>query len=111
MDVDRLLRLKGTVQASVAAPDTTGGQGLVASYGRIRSEVVAALGTQYEDGLSRLFPGELATSGRPWGQQELEVKTLLTQLAGWIDGVIEGQILNQRIQAEAEAKARTTGFR
>lgn len=98
------------VEASIDAPNDVGGKGLVASYTRIRGEVADAVGAQHEEELGRLFPVELETQGRPWGWQEQEVKTLLVQLAGWIDGIIESEILDQRIQAEAEAKAKQIGF-
>ena len=39
-----------------------------------------------------------------------EVKLYLAQMAGWIDGMIESAILDQRIQAEAEAKVKRVGF-
>jgi hypothetical protein len=108
MDVERLMRLKGTVEASKEAPL---GPGLVASFGRIRAEVSEAVGPAYAQELNRLFPEELKTTGQPWGAQATEAQTLLGQMAGWLDGMIEAAILDRRIQADADAKARQTGFR
>jgi hypothetical protein len=65
----------------------------------------------FAEELGRLFPADLATKGRPWGAQAEEVKTLLAQMADWLDSMIEAAILDRRIQAEAEAKAKQTGFR
>ncbi len=104
MDVERLMRLKGTVQATQAESAPAGGQGLIAAYSRIRIEVAEAVGAELADELARLFPAELATSGRPWKAQAEEAETLLAQIAGWLDGIIEAAVA-------AEEKAKQTGFR
>jgi hypothetical protein len=101
------MRLRGTVKAAEGAAT---GAGLVAAYRRIRWEVVDALRGEFAEELDRLFPLELSTDGQPWGAQAQEVKTLMAQIAGWLDGVIEAAILDRRIEAEAEAKARQVGF-
>jgi hypothetical protein len=111
MDLERVMRLKGAVEASAGVPTAAGGgQGLVDSYPRIRREVAEAVGAGYAEEVERLFPESLQTEGRPWGAQAEEVKALMAQMAGWLDGMIEAAILERRIQAEAEAKARKTGF-
>jgi hypothetical protein len=110
MNVDQLLRLKGTLQASEGIKRMEGGQGLVSAYPRIRTEVIAAVGDQHTAEFERLFPADLATAGQPWGKQAGEVKLYLSQMAGWIDGMIESTLLDRRIQAEAEAKAKRIGF-
>ncbi|KKL15011.1 hypothetical protein LCGC14_2509880, partial [marine sediment metagenome] len=91
MDVERLMRLKGTVQATQAESGPASGQGLIAAYPRIREEVCEAVGAELTDELARLFPAELATSGRPWKAQAEEVETLLAQIAGWLGGIIEAE--------------------
>jgi hypothetical protein len=111
VDVERLMRLKGTVQAAQATTAATGGEGLIASYPRIHAEVADAVGPDFAEELGRLFPTDLATKGQPWIAQAEEVKSLLAQIAGWLDGMIEAAILDRRIQAEAQAKAKQTGFR
>lgn len=110
MDVGVLLRLKGMCEAALDAPTKATGQAVAASYVRIRAEVGEAIGGEHTEELDRLFPKELETAGRPWGIQAEEAKTLFGQLAGWISGLIEEQLLDRRIRAEAEAKARKTGF-
>lgn len=110
MDVEYLLRLKGTLEGSRDTPAQTGGQGLVGSYARVRSEVLDAVATEHRAEFDRLFPVELETTGRPWGTQAEEVKLRFGQMAGWLDGMINGALLDRRIRAEAEAKAKKVGF-
>lgn len=109
MDVDQLLRLKGIIEGSEQASTTIGGQGLVASYGRIREQVGDAISADLTTEFNKLFPAELRTAGRPWGAQAGEVKTLLGQMAGWVGGIVESTLVERRIQAEAEGKAREAG--
>jgi hypothetical protein len=99
VDLQTLLRLRGTVEAQTDVRGS-GGQGLVESYPRIRSEVERAIGPDLHDEFSRLFPSELASAGRPWGAQADEVRTLLSQMAGWIGGLVESAMIDQRIEAE-----------
>jgi hypothetical protein len=107
VEVERLMRLSGVVKASaVAEPEA----GLADAYPRIRQEVAEAVGDEYVAELDRLFPPELSTAGRPWGVQAAEAKSRMAQLGGWLDGMVDAAVLGQRIQAEAEAKARQTGF-
>jgi hypothetical protein len=114
MSVEQLLRLKGVLKASAGIElqegAREGGSGLVAAYPRIRAEVIAAVGAKHTAEFERLFPSDLKTTGRPWGTQAEEVKLYFAQMAGWIDGMIESAILDQRIQAEAEAKMKRVGF-
>lgn len=110
MNVDQLLRLKGTLEASEGVALQEGGMGLVAAYPRIRAEVIDAVDEEQRAEFERLFPSELSTDGQPWGAQAGEVKLYVAQMAGWIGGVIESAILDRRIQAEAEAKAKRVGF-
>ena len=110
MDVGHLLRLKGIIEGSERADITRGGEGLIASYERVRQQVFEALEPGLTDEFEELFPAELRTTGQPWGAQAGEVKILFGQLAGWIGGIIETALLERRIQAEAEAKAKQIGF-
>lgn len=106
MDVEQLLRLRGTVEGSAATDPRTGGQGLVASYPRIRVEVASAIdGGEKAAEFDRLFPTTLSTHGQPWIPQAEEVKLILGEMAGWLDGVVNGAAFDRRIRVEAAAKA------
>lgn len=111
MDVGFLLRIKGTLEAATVQSLGRPEQGQAASYPRLRSEVAAALDDgSLRDELDRLFPEELSSKGRPWGVQAGEAVVLMNQLAGWLGGLIEAAVLDQRIQAEAKERAKRTGF-
>jgi hypothetical protein len=56
---------------------------------------------------ARIFPDALDTTGRAWPHQGHEAKTLMAEMAGWLGGVVEGQVLERRIQGDAEARARS----
>jgi hypothetical protein len=84
-EAGRLRRLKGTLEASLGADPSAD---LVASYSRIRDELIDALGDEYIAELERLFPGKLASDGQPWGTQSDEVKLRFAQMAGWLAGVL-----------------------
>lgn len=112
MDVDFLLRMKGVLDASMSESKPLSGQAQAESYLRIRGEVASSLGedTSLRAEVERLFPSELSSSGRPWGVQGAEAVVLMSQLAGWLSGLIEASILDRRIRAEAEERAKRTGF-
>jgi hypothetical protein len=114
VNVEQLLRLKGTLEASqgidLREGGKGGGRGLVSAYPRIRAEVIEAVGDEHRAEFERLFPPELSTDGQPWGAQAGEVRLYVTQMAGWIGGIIDSALLDKRIQAEAEAKAKSVGF-
>jgi hypothetical protein len=111
MDVGLLLRLKGVIEASAAQPTGRPGQAHAEAWPRVRAQVAEAVG---DEALLRemdaLFPATLASSGRPWGVQGDEAIVLMNQLGGWIGGLIEEALLEQRIRAEAEERAKRTGF-
>jgi hypothetical protein len=109
MDVSQLLRLKGTLEA-VATRDVRADKGQAESYVRIRAEVARAVEPSLTEELERLFPAELSTAGQPWGVQAQEAMTLMGALSGWLGGIIDGAVLDQRIRAEAEERAKRTGF-
>jgi hypothetical protein len=111
MDVSFLLRMKGLLESSAAQPRGRPGQGHAQAYPRIRAEVEAGLQDEaLRDELDRLFPAELASAQRPWGAQGEEAIVLMNQLAGWLGGLIDAAVLNQRIQAEAEERAKRPGY-
>lgn len=110
MDIDQLMRLKGMLEGSANIDPMMGGEGLVASYPRIREDVASAIDEADRAELERLFPAELSTAGKPWGAQAGEVKLYLSQMAGWIKGMIDAAVLDRQIQADAEAKAKRVGF-
>jgi hypothetical protein len=85
IDMGRLKRLKGMMEASASAEPN---RGLVASYSRIRSELIGALGDAHADEIGRLFPERLSTADGPWGPQSKEVQTHFAQMAGWLGGII-----------------------
>jgi hypothetical protein len=111
MDVDFLLRMKGALDA-VTAEDSGRQQGYAEVYSRIRQEV--AFGVDGLPGLQaefdRLFPASVSAEGRTGGPQDREAIVLMQQLAGWLGGVIDASILERRIRAEAEERAKRTGF-
>lgn len=86
IDVGRLKRLKGMMEASAASESNPG---LVASYARVRSEMLDALGDTHREELERLFPEQLASEGRSWGAQSKEVQTHFAQMTGWLGGIIK----------------------
>lgn len=132
LDLGRLLRAKNMVDSAAASvkPDAAAARGLTESYARLRAEILdLAAGSEYESEAARLFPevgiaeppnARLAgVSGRQFNVNlESEAKravALLGQLGGWLQGLIDEQLLERRIQAEAEAKAKLearpqTGF-
>ena len=112
MDVAQLLRVKGLVESSLEVPDASRPwQAHAEAYPRVRAQVVSAVAGQgLEEELDALFPHELSSKGQPWAKQGAEAAVLLRQLAGWVGGAIEAAVLEQRIQAEAEARAKRTGF-
>jgi hypothetical protein len=61
----------------------------VASYRRIRAELIDTLGGEKTDELERLFPEQLESHGRPWGWQGDEVKLRFGQMAGWIEDILD----------------------
>jgi hypothetical protein len=106
--------------AASVSPDASAAHALTESYVRLRrevSELAQELGLGEE--FAAVFP-EVAVAEPPTaslagnlGRQfnldlQAEAKrasTLLGQLAGWVQGLIDEQTFEQRIAAEAEAKA------
>ena len=110
MEVDFLLRIRSALEAATAQPSGRPGQPHAKAYPRLRAEVEQALTDDLRDEFERLFPSSLETTGQPWGKQGEEAIVLMTQLAGWLNGLVEAAILDRRIRAEAEERAKRTGF-
>ncbi len=120
MDIERVMRLRGAILASlsaVPADQSSAFEGLSASYERRREEVHQAVADSIPTEFDRLFPAAIDRSGvgggrltpqAIFGQQEVAstARTLLGQLAGWLEGIIEGSQVRERMRLEAEAYAR-----
>jgi len=96
VDVGRLRRLRGMMEASAASVPNPG---LVDSYTRIRDDLLDAVGEKHGGEVERLFPAELASDGRPWAVQSAEVQTHFAQMAGWLGGIIDEARPGPQIQA------------
>jgi hypothetical protein len=105
MDIERLMRIKGTVDAAAGANPREGGEGLIAAYPRLRSEVVDAIDEERRIEFDRLFPATLTRDGAAWVAEAEEVKLTLALIGGWLEGIVNGALLERRIVAEAQAKA------
>jgi hypothetical protein len=105
VDVEKLLRLKGAIEASTEVDYRIAGQALAASYPRLRQQAREAIDESLVEEFDGLFPERLASEGSSWGSQAGEAQGYFTQIAGWLGGAIDGALLDQRIRAEAEAKA------
>jgi hypothetical protein len=79
--VETLMSLK-----AIVGTGGVGGQDLVASYTRVRAELVAAIEGEDRAEFERLFPVELTTTGRPWKAQEEEVRSRFAQMESWLQG-------------------------
>jgi hypothetical protein len=133
MEIGWLLRVKNMIDAARGsiAPSAASARALTESYGQLRIEVLGLVsGTDEEEEFDRIFPDiptadvpNMRLAGNSGKQQHanleseaLRATALLAQLAGWVEGLIDEQLLERRIHAEAEAKARLeakprTGFR
>jgi hypothetical protein len=127
----RLLRLRGMVARSVpsenAKVDPTDAAGLTDTYNRLRdavNETAAQLGIDPEEFASEL-PPRAAASGRGammaqdmlrMASQAKSAATSLRALAGYVEGLIEAVVLEQKIsmdqvKAAREAAKQPPGFR
>lgn len=112
MDVGTLFRLKGVVEAAAQQPTGNLSEAHIFSYRRVRTEVRMAIDPPHGDEFDRLFPEDAAAwdGGGPYGSAATEAIVLMNQMAGWLDGIIQAAVLDQRIRVEAEEKAKRTGF-
>ncbi len=108
MDLDRLFRLKGTLTAAREAPGDH--EASLALYERLFQEVRDAVDEPLRDELERLFPQQRLTGSVAPARRTRVAQGGMQALTGWLDGVIEGMLVHERIEAEAKAKARQTGF-
>lgn len=129
-DLAELFRIKSMIDATVQMePNDSAASALVSAYNRLRTQAIAFVRaaddlptTEFEN-LFRLLPGvsvpeQLDQFAMQSAKLESEAKNasiLLRQLGGWFDGVIAARTLDQRIAAEARAKAEiearpATGF-
>jgi hypothetical protein len=121
MDLGQLLRLKGRVDAAatVTEPDGSAAPALTESYMRLREQILKMLdGGDLSAEFNESFP-EIEIVGSP-GRHPRDValaqmahtvdarraQTLLAQLAGWLDGLIQAETYEQRMRIEAEEKAK-----
>jgi hypothetical protein len=110
-DTGRLIRLRSTIRAVLdAAPEWEGGRTgevLVEGYRAARAEIAAMVGDILADELDRVVPDRLFGGDETWQDKFdfVNAKLMLSQLAGWIDGLIEQAQFSSRLAAEAEAYA------
>jgi hypothetical protein len=130
LDLGRLLRFREVVnQAAQTTATFESGRAVVSSYLGLRSEVQHILQEQglqeLREEVERLFPPiDEPEPYDPFLQTDTGTAILvaaneallkLRMLAGWIQGLIDEQTLERRLQLEAEAKVRAeakppTGF-
>jgi hypothetical protein len=132
LDLGRLLRLKGMVEAaasSVEQPDGSAAPALTGSYMRTRAEISSLLGgSGLEQEFANAFPEievvegghrhprDAAAAGITDAPAARSAQVLLGQLAGWLDGLIAERTLDQRLRLEAEERVKqerrqSPGFR
>ena len=126
VDLGRLLRAKNMIESATTAvaADASSARALTESYQRLRQTIRQLIeGEGLEGEFDQLFPeidiAEAPTArlaGRSGLQHNLELETdarrastLLQQLSGWLNGMIQEQTLEQQIAANAEAYARQQG--
>lgn len=128
-DLGHLLRLRETIRSAAGdgTADGIAAPGLTASYMRLRAEVVVLVAdSPLAEEFSRTFPDVdiIEVKAGPAAAQRLalsaahsaqEAQGLLRQLAGWIEGLVAEQTLQERIRAEAVERVRldtkpATGF-
>jgi hypothetical protein len=121
-DLGRITRLKGavasTADVSEVKPDDA--VSLVDGYRRLREQVASLVAdTDLRDEFEEMFPdlpefvAQSPTGGRgliEWHNRATteakKAQRLLSQMSGWLEGVIESQTMPERIQAEAAEKAK-----
>jgi hypothetical protein len=133
IDVERFIRLRNTVRSAAASvpmgQESAAGDVLATAFQRLRPEVLDTLPEALREEFTKLFPDDvLKQSGGGGGLgpgrlradavQATEARSLLEQMAGWLDGVVESAEHQMRIEIEARAYAqervraeRGVGFR
>jgi hypothetical protein len=118
IDVERFIRLRSTVKsASTSLPkgqEVASGRALSDAYRRLRAEVAETIPEDLREEFSKLFPENVSfpPSGDVQGSALLQqaaqanaARSLLEQMAGWLDGLVESAEHQMRINAEAQAYA------
>jgi hypothetical protein len=110
VDVGRLMRLRGTIRATLEAAADYGhsnGAVLVDAYQAARAELRATAGEDLGAELDRIVPDRSFGGNETWQDKyDFEnAKLMLSRLAGWIDGLIEEAQYASRLAAESEALA------
>jgi hypothetical protein len=132
IDVGRFIRLRSTVKAaSTSIPkgqEAAAGAAFADAYRGLRAQVFETLPEPLRDEFTRLFPDSVppqpsgdVRGGGPLLAQAAQAnagRSLLEQMAGWLDGVVESAEHEMRLEAEARAYAeervkaeRGVGFR
>jgi hypothetical protein len=115
LDLGQLLRYKGMVEAASTAVDADGAaaHALSESYMRLREQLANVLEGDLSDEFNAVFPeieipapvqvhpGAAARAAIAQTPAARRAQVLLTQLAGWLDGLIAEQTLDQRLKLEA----------
>lgn len=92
-----------------------GAAAIIAAYERLRGEMLALITESGLDELrsefERLFPPAVSAPGdiRGFPTRAADASLKTAMMHGWIQGLIEEQLLDQTIRAEAEAKVRLEG--
>lgn len=117
LDLGRLLRLKSMAESAAPSvePDGYSAPALTGSYARLRAEIARMLeGSGLEQEFANAFPEitvikharntpRVATRDASAAR---EVRILLGQLGGWLEGLIAERTLEQRLRYEAEERMR-----
>jgi hypothetical protein len=109
-DVGRLMRLRGTIRATIDAAadyEHSNGAVLVEAYQAARAELRATAGEELAEELDRVVPDRSFGGDEMWQDKyDFEnAKLMLSRLAGWTAGLIEEAQYSSRLAAEAEALA------
>ena len=123
LDLGKLLRLRGMVTAAALTEAAQhSAAALVRAYNGLVDELNAALAgneaQDLRDEFRRLFPHiqdpgvydpiayEAASRRAKLESAAAEARTRLSQLGGWIQGLVDELTFDQRLQLQAEADAR-----
>jgi hypothetical protein len=120
MDVPKVLRLQGTIRASLEAVPIAqaahASETMAHTYRRARAEVLSAIPDVDREEFERLFPEQLDqvtdTSGGRIGMQVARYNTarnLLGSMAGWLDGYVRAA--QMQVEASAYAQERVKAER
>lgn len=112
------MRLKGAVDsASDSIPEgqvAIAGKAYIDAYERLRKEIRSQIGDDLLEEFDSLFPVEThPPAGGVYGDELIaaatqanEARSLLKTLGGWLKGLIDAELLDVKMRAEADAYAR-----